>query len=86
MAKIAVISAILDNPSESQKEFNEIVSSHKRIVKGRLGLPLDEEDVAIISLTVAGEMDQINSLSGKLGQIPNVTVTMAVSKKQLKQL
>lgn len=79
MRRIAVIGAILENPQVSQKAFNETVSLYKDIVKGRMGIPFDEEDVGVISLTLRGELDEINALTGKLGNLPQVTIKTAVS-------
>lgn len=79
MRRIAVIGAVLEKPKLSQKAFNETVSLYKEIVKGRMGIPFDEEDVAVISLTLLGELDGINALTGKLGNLPHVTVKTAVS-------
>jgi putative iron-only hydrogenase system regulator len=84
VARIAVIGAVLENPELSQKAFNDTVSSFKGIVKGRLGIPLEEENMAVISITLRGELDEINALTGKLGNIPGVTVKTAVSKNHEK--
>lgn len=83
MKKIAVISAILEEPKLCQHQFNEVVSSFSKIIKGRMGLPFDSEGIAVISLTVAGTLDEINSLTGKLGNIEHVLVKTAVSKKEV---
>lgn len=83
MKKIGVISAILEEPSLCQKEFNETVSSFKGLIKGRMGIPFDDEDMAVISLTVVGELNDINSLTGKLGNIDHILVKTAISKKEL---
>ncbi|HHW70346.1 MAG TPA: iron-only hydrogenase system regulator [Clostridiales bacterium] len=83
MEKIAVISAILEDPSRTQQDFNNIVSSFKGIIKGRMGIPFVEEQIAVISLIVVGKLDEINSLTGKLGNLPNVMVKTAISKKEL---
>lgn len=83
MKKIAIISAILENPAECQKEFNEVVSSYQKLIRGRLGIPFQEENMAAVSLTVIGTMDEINSFTGKLGKISQVSVKTAVSKKEL---
>ncbi|MCM8711809.1 iron-only hydrogenase system regulator [Clostridium sp. SYSU_GA19001] len=83
MKKIAVISAILEEPKLCQKEFNEVVSSFKGIVKGRMGIPFEEEGIAVISITVLGELNDINSLTGKLGNINHVLVKTAISKKEI---
>ncbi|MDR3343736.1 MAG: iron-only hydrogenase system regulator [Treponema sp.] len=79
MKRIAVIGAVLENPQISQQLFNETVAQYKGIVKGRQGIPFDEEDIAVISLTLKGELDDINALTGKLGNLPHVTVKTAVS-------
>ena len=83
MKRIAVIGAILEKPQLNQKNFNEIVSGFKGIVKGRLGIPFEENDCAVISLTVLGDIDEINSLTGKLGSIKGATVKTAVSKNDI---
>ena len=83
MKRIAVISAILEEPEIIQKEFNDVVSSFQGIVKGRMGIPFEEERMAIISLTVIGDLNQINSLTGKLGNIPHITVKTAISKREI---
>jgi putative iron-only hydrogenase system regulator len=79
MKRIAVIGAILEKPQTSQRAFNEAVSHYKGIVKGRMGIPFDDEDVAVIALTLRGELDDINALTGKLGNLPQITVKTAVS-------
>jgi putative iron-only hydrogenase system regulator len=79
MDRVAVIGAVLERPETSQKAFNETVAAYRRIVKGRMGLPFDEEDLAVISLTLRGDLDEINALTGKLGNLPGVTVKTAVS-------
>lgn len=81
--RVAVISAILENPGLCQSEFNNVVSGYKGIVKGRMGIPLEEEGISVVSLTVTGTMDQINGLTGKLGTIEHVTVKTAISKKEV---
>lgn len=83
MKRIAVIGAILDKPSEANHQFNETIGEFKDIVRGRMGIPFHDEDISVISITVLGTMDQINSLTGKLGNIPSVTVKTSISKKEL---
>ncbi|MCX7773717.1 MAG: iron-only hydrogenase system regulator [Clostridia bacterium] len=82
MKRIAVISAILEEAEKCQKEFNEIVASFKGIVRGRMGIPM-EEGISVISIIVCGELDEINSLTGKIGNLPHVSVKTAISKKEV---
>lgn len=83
MNRIAVISAILENPATSQQVFNDVVSSFHEIVRGRMGIPFDQHQIAVISLTLCGPLDKINSLTGKLGSIPGVQVKAAISRKEI---
>lgn len=83
MKRIAVISAILENPERSQGEFNALVASFKGIVKGRMGLPMPEYEAAVITIVLAGELDDINSLTGKIGALRDVQVKTSVSKKEV---
>lgn len=83
MKRVAVISAILEKPTDSQHQFNEIVAGYKEMIRGRFGIPLIETDITVISITVLGELDDINSLTGKLGKLKNVQVKTSISKKEL---
>ena len=40
-------------------------------------------EISVISLTVVGEVDDINTLTGKLGNISGVTVKTAIAKKEI---
>ncbi len=81
MTRVAVISAILESPDESQTQFNNVVSSFKGIISGRMGIPMHEQGMAVISIVVIGSLDEINSLTGKLGNISDVSVKTSISKK-----
>lgn len=83
MKKVAVISAVLEEVQECQHEFNKVVAQYKEIVRGRMGVPFFEEGITVISITVVGDVDAINSLTGKLGNIPNVSVKTAIGKKEI---
>ena len=83
MKRVAVISAILEDPDNSQKQFNEILSKYKNIIRGRMGIPCEIENISVISIVVVGELDLINGLTGKLGKIPSVLVKTSISKKEI---
>lgn len=81
--RIAVISLVLDEPKKVQKEVNEVISSYKDIIRGRMGIPLDRENVSIISIAVIGEADTINAFTGRLGKIDHIQVKTSFSKKEI---
>lgn len=81
--KIAVISCILENPQQTQHEFNDVVASFKHLMKGRMGIPFEKDNLSVVSLTVLGTMDEINAFTGKLGSIKDTQVKTAISKKSI---
>lgn len=81
--KIAVIGAVLDNPQESQQKFNNIVAEYKDLIRGRIGIPIPDKGISAIALIVIGNLNEINSLTGKLGKIEGVNVKTSISKKEV---
>ncbi|HLV08869.1 MAG TPA: TM1266 family iron-only hydrogenase system putative regulator [Halanaerobiales bacterium] len=79
--KIAVIAVILDNPEVTQQDFNQIISDYRELIRGRLGLPLPDEELAAISLIAIGSNDRINSLTAKLEKIEGVNVKTSISRQ-----
>lgn len=83
--KIAVISAILEEPIEIQGKFNEIVSEYKAIVRGRTGIPFDQYGISVVTIIIMGTVDEINSFTGKLGNLRSVSVKTSISKKTIEE-
>lgn len=83
MERIAVISAILENPEQTQHRFNDLIAEFKGIVKGRMGLPMPEHGLTVITITLVGSLNEINTLTGRLGRIPSVQVKTAIAKKEI---
>ena len=81
--RIAVISMVIDGPDAVQKEVNTVIGEYRDIVKGRMGIPIPEQDVSIISIAVIGEADRINAFTGRLGRIAGVNVKTSFSRKEI---
>ncbi|NLK70689.1 MAG: CopG family transcriptional regulator [Clostridiales bacterium] len=77
--KIAVIGIVLDEIDKSEK-VNSILHEFNKIIIGRMGLPYREKNISVISVAVNATIDEISSLTGKLGQIKGVSVKAAISK------
>ena len=76
---------IVDDGSSDNtgKVIDDYVSKYKNIIRGRMGIPCEVENISVISIVVVGELDSINSLTGKLGKIPSVLVKTSISKKEV---
>ena len=59
---------------------NSIISQYADIILARQGLPFHNRSVAVISLIVEGDTNQINALSGKLGKLEQVEAKAIVTK------
>jgi len=81
--RVAVLGIVLENAEESQAELNAVVADFKGIVKGRMGIPFDNEGISVISIILCGTLDEINSLTGKIGNLKGVTVKTSLSKKEI---
>lgn len=82
MKRAANISVILEQPKETQRQFNDIVSDYNDIILGRMGIPF-EGSVALISLTVVAELDRINTFTGRLGKLPGVAVKASIARESV---
>jgi len=81
--RVAVVGIVLDEPKDSNTKLNEIIAEYKDIVRGRMGIPFIDAEISVISLTVVGTLDDINSLTGKLGNVAGISVKTSISKKEI---
>ncbi len=79
--RLGVIGIVVEN-REFVSMVNQVLSENASIIIGRMGVPYKEKDVSVISLIVDGTTDQIGALTGKLGNIKNVTVKSALNKSK----
>lgn len=77
---IGSIVIIVKNRSTSASKVNATISDYGSLIIGRMGIPYHERDLNIITLIVDATTDEIGSLTGKLGQIPEVTVKSTIAK------
>lgn len=77
--RLGVVGIVIEDRQVVGK-VNQILSEHASIIIGRMGLPHQTREVSVISLIVDGSTDQIGSLTGKLGNLPKVTVKSALTK------
>lgn len=77
--RLGVIGIVVDD-REAVVRVNHILHEHASMIVGRMGIPYREKEVSVISLIVDGTTDELGSLTGKLGKVPNVTVKSALTK------
>lgn len=70
---------ILLRDREVSPSVNQLLSEHADIILCRQGLPFHDRPVAVISLIVEGNMNQINALTGPLGRLPGLSCKTALA-------
>ncbi len=77
--RIGVI-AILVNDRKHIQQLNTILSGHSDIIVGRMGIPMRDRGISVISLIIEGDTDQIGSLTGKIGKLEGIQVKSILTK------
>lgn len=70
--RVALIGIMVEN-SDSIETMNRILHEYGQYIIGRMGLPYRERGVSIISIVLDAPMNQISSLSGKLGMLDGIS-------------
>lgn len=77
--RVAVMSIIVEN-TKSIESLNNTLHEYREFIIGRMGLPYHQKSINIISIAVDAPQDVISALSGKIGNLDGVSVTIAFSK------
>lgn len=78
--RIGFVGIIVYDPQNAYLKLNEILHEFSSIIVGRLGLPYRERNLSIISLIIDGNNDEIGAMTGRIGQLPNVTIKTGLAK------
>ena len=71
--RVAVMSIIVENP-DSVEILNGILHENGKYIIGRMGIPYREKGINIISIALDAPQDAISAMSGKIGNLPGVSV------------
>ena len=76
--RVAVMSIIVEEVN-SVEALNQILHENGRYIIGRMGIPYLQKGVNIISIALDAPQDTISAMSGKIGNLPGVSVKTAYS-------
>ena len=63
-------------------EVNRTLSQFSDMIRGRIGVPNQADNSAVIGLIVEGTNARVGALTGKLGNIAGITVKSALTAKK----
>ena len=76
--KVAVIAIVVKNRNSAER-LNEILHDYGDYIIGRMGIPYREKNINIISVVVDAPHDIISALSGKIGNLVDVSAKTTYS-------
>jgi putative iron-only hydrogenase system regulator len=82
--RLGVVGIVVED-REAAPKVNQILSDFGHIIVGRMGIPHRQREVSVIALIVDGTTDEIGALTGRLGNLPDVTVKSALTARKKTQ-
>ena len=76
--RVAVMSIIVEN-SDTVEKLNSILHEYGEFIIGRMGIPYRKRNISIISIALDAPQNTIAALSGKVGNLPGISVKTAYS-------
>lgn len=76
---LAVLAIVVKNTNSAEK-VNALLHNAGEYIVGRMGLPYKDRNVNVITVVLDAPQEVINSLSGKLGMIDDVTSKVLITK------
>lgn len=79
--RLGFVGIVVEERSQAE-QVNRILSQFGGMIRGRIGVPDQQTGLAVIGLIVEGTNDQVGAMTGKLGNLPGVTVKSAMTGKK----
>ena len=77
---------ILVESREEAPRVNWVLGEYGHLIRGRIGVPNAADGTAVIGVIVEGTNEELGAMTGKLGNIPGVTVKSALAGKKKQSL
>lgn len=79
--RIGVVAILVENQRQSASRVNGILSEFAECIVARLGVPDAEKDLSVIAVVVKLGTSQLGALTGRLGNLPGVSVKSLLTNK-----
>ncbi|MFW5790653.1 MAG: TM1266 family iron-only hydrogenase system putative regulator [Bacillota bacterium] len=81
--RIGVVGIVIEDRKEVAEKLNQILSESGEIILGRMGIPSREYDLSMLSLIVEGTPDQVAGMTGKIGNLPGVSIKSTLTSVEV---
>ena len=76
--RVAVIGIVVEN-YDSVEALNAVLHEYGKYIIGRMGIPYRARSINIVSIAIDAPQNVISALSGKIGNLPGISVKTAYS-------
>ena len=77
--RLAIAAIVVEDPG-SAEQMNHILHEYRGYIIGRMGIPYPTRRISLVSVAIDAPTNVISALSGKLGNIPGLSVKTVYSK------
>ena len=77
--RIAIVGIIVEN-LKATEQVNQVIHIYSDYIEGRMGLPKVADNIRLISIVIKAPQDKISAMTGKLGMINGISVSVVYSK------
>lgn len=77
--RIAVMAIIVED-TQAASAINDLLHAYSEYIIGRMGLPYPKRGISLLSVAMDAPQEVISALTGKIGNIKNVSVKTAYSR------
>ena len=70
---------IIVEDTDSVGQLNALLHEYGAYIIGRMGIPYREKGINIVSIAIDAPQDTISALSGRIGNLPGISVKTAYS-------
>ena len=81
MKRLGFVGIVIDDREKCAGIVNVILSQHSELILARTGLPNVKGNASVITLVIDATTDELGVLTGKLGNIPGISVKSGLAKK-----
>ena len=81
LKRLGFVGIIIDEREKCAGIVNKVLSEHADLILARTGLPRIKENASVITLVIDATTDELGILTGKLGNIPGISVKSGLAKK-----
>jgi putative iron-only hydrogenase system regulator len=78
--RLGFVGIIIEDREANAPEVNALLGDFGNIIVARMGVPYEKRSCSAITLIVDATTDELGVLTGKLGNLPGVSVKSMLSK------